>query len=110
MTLALLRELMAVEESKLSEINKDLPKYYALKTKFRMDKAKAFKAVEAVREYFKNYRQVNIDGVRVVGDDFWLLVRPSGTEPLLRVMIEARSVDRAKELLREVESIVGGLS
>ncbi|MEM1793696.1 MAG: phosphoglucosamine mutase [Desulfurococcaceae archaeon] len=110
MTLALLLELMAVEGRKLSEIYGDLPKYYALKTKFRMDKAKAFKAVEAVREYFKNYRQVNIDGVRVVGDDFWLLVRPSGTEPLLRVMIEARSVDRAKELLREVESIVGGLS
>jgi phosphomannomutase len=32
-------------------------------------------------------------------DDSWLLIRPSGTEPVLRVYVEARSPEMAKELL-----------
>mgnify|MGYP002762027098 CR=1 FL=1 len=46
------------------------------------------------------------DGGRVAVDDGWFLVRASGTQPLLRLTSQARSVDRAAELLGAAESLV----
>jgi phosphomannomutase len=45
--------------------------------------------------------QVNqIDGAKyIMEDDSWLLIRPSGTEPVLRVYVEARTPEMANELL-----------
>ena len=39
-----------------------------------------------------------IDGYRLDYGDAWVLARPSGTEPVVRVYAEARSADRAREL------------
>ncbi|MFW5924498.1 MAG: phosphoglucosamine mutase [archaeon] len=39
------------------------------------------------------------DGIRIDIDDGWLLIRASGTEPLVRLTAEAREEDRADELL-----------
>lgn len=44
--------------------------------------------------------------MKVVGDDFWVLVRPSGTEPVLRIMLEARSPENATVLLSKVKEVV----
>jgi phosphomannomutase len=40
------------------------------------------------------------DGVKyLLADDSWLLIRPSGTEPVLRVYAEAREAGMVEELL-----------
>ncbi|TET73240.1 MAG: hypothetical protein E3J56_04350, partial [Candidatus Aminicenantes bacterium] len=41
------------------------------------------------------------------GDDSWLLIRFSGTEPLVRVYSEAESLERARELLDEGKKLIG---
>jgi phosphomannomutase len=47
-----------------------------------------------------------IDGVKyILADDSWLLIRPSGTEPVLRVYAEGRSNDMVKALLKFGETI-----
>lgn len=47
------------------------------------------------------------DGVKfVLADDSWLLIRPSGTEPVLRMYAEADSPDRVQSLLRAGEGLV----
>ncbi len=50
-----------------------------------------------------------IDGIRVATGDGWVLVRPSGTEPKIRVTAEARlGVDGLfKKTCRTVESAIG---
>ena len=48
---------------------------------------------------------VTIDGVKVFGEDYWFLVRPSGTEPLLRIMVEAKDKEKAEELARQLVKI-----
>ncbi|MEW6504498.1 MAG: phosphoglucomutase/phosphomannomutase family protein [Chloroflexota bacterium] len=46
------------------------------------------------------------DGVKyILADDSWLLIRPSGTEPVLRVYAEGRSVEMVKELLKYGEGV-----
>jgi phosphomannomutase len=47
------------------------------------------------------------DGVKfVLDDDSWLLIRPSGTEPVLRMYAEAHSPDLVQSLLRAGELLV----
>lgn len=47
-----------------------------------------------------------IDGVRVSTDDGWFLIRPSGTEPVVRVTAEARDPARASALLEDASTVV----
>jgi phosphomannomutase len=55
-------------------------------------------------------RQVDtLDGVKYrLDDDSWLLIRPSGTEPLLRVYAEAPTDERVKALLGYGEQVAAG--
>jgi phosphomannomutase len=51
------------------------------------------------------------DGVKyILADDSWLLIRPSGTEPVLRVYAEGRSQDMMKALLSYGESIAANIA
>ncbi|MEB3806706.1 MAG: phosphoglucosamine mutase [Desulfurococcales archaeon] len=97
---------MVDEEGSLSSLLKALPQYYPVKTKLPATREQAACAVEAVKEHYSNLRQVTIDGVKVFGDGYWVLVRPSGTEPVVRIMLEARDPSKADELLREVKSLL----
>jgi len=106
MKLALLLDMLAHEKKSLSELFDELPKYYPIKKKIPMSREEALKAVERVKEYFKNYRLVTIDGVKVFLENGWVLVRPSGTEPVLRVMVEGKSKDDAKMILEKVEHVI----
>lgn len=53
----------------------------------------------------------NRDGFKyILSDDSWLLIRPSGTEPVLRVYAEGRSMDMVKELLRYGEEVAASVA
>jgi len=53
----------------------------------------------------------NIDGVKyIMADDSWLLIRPSGTEPVLRVYAEGRSAEMVKALLGYGETIAASVT
>ncbi|HUW68441.1 MAG TPA: phosphoglucosamine mutase, partial [Candidatus Nanoarchaeia archaeon] len=41
----------------------------------------------------------NTDGIKIWYPDGWILIRPSGTEPLIRIFAESKSEDRARKLL-----------
>ena len=106
MKVALTLYMLAKEKRSLGEMLDELPVYYPLKTKLPATRQQALCAVEKVKEYFSNYRQVTIDGVKVLGDGFWVLVRPSGTEPVVRIMLEARTPEDAEKLLDEVKRVI----
>jgi len=105
MTLALFLEMMAREGRKASELFARLPRYYAVKTKIPMPRDKALKVVEELKKRYEGkpgVRLVTVDGVRVEAEDYWFLVRPSGTEPVLRIMVEARSPEKAEQIARQL--------
>ncbi len=105
MKTALIMELLAYENTRLSEIFDRLPKYYPVKTKVPMPREKALQVVEKVKEIYSSNRMVTIDGVKVFGEDYWFLVRPSGTEPLLRIMVEAKDKSKAEEIANNLVRI-----
>lgn len=103
---ALFLEALSVWKLRPSELFDQLPKYYVFKGKHKMPREVAMKVVEVLKEEFKGYKLITIDGVKVMGDGFWVLVRPSGTEPLLRVMAEARDEGLLKNILERVEKVI----
>ena len=60
-------------------------------------------AVDFVKESFKqDYAIDELDGVTVTGPDWWFNVRPSNTEPLLRLNVEAKTPERMKQVRDQV--------
>lgn len=90
----------------LTALVDELPSYPIHRTSIRLeDPSRAMEHVDhLVRE--TDHPIDDRDGVRVETGDGWFLIRPSGTEPLIRVTAEARSPDRAAALFEEAKSIV----
>ena len=55
-----------------------------------------------MRQAFAQFQMDTRDGVKVLVPDGWLLVRGSNTEPIIRVVAEAKSEQRARELVDDV--------
>ncbi|MEL9929469.1 MAG: phosphoglucosamine mutase, partial [Sulfolobales archaeon] len=106
---ALMLEYMAFEKRGLDELMSELPKTYVIKTKSPTNPAKTEKVVEELKRMYSGERQITVDGVKVIGRDYWFLVRASGTEPVLRIMIEALSRETAERILGEIKSVVDRL-
>jgi phosphomannomutase len=58
--------------------------------------------IEELAERYRDGRQDRLDGLTVEFDDWWFNVRPSNTEPLLRLNVEARTEHRLREVAAEV--------
>jgi phosphomannomutase len=59
----------------------------------------------------KTVQVSTMDGVKYIfADDSWLLIRPSGTEPVLRVYAEGRSQEMVKELLKFGEGVAASIT
>lgn len=59
-----------------------------------------------VKDVFKEYPQDRLDGITVRGEDWWFNVRPSNTEPLLRLNVEARDKKKVDELVAKVKAVI----
>ncbi|MDM7275326.1 MAG: phosphoglucosamine mutase [Thermoprotei archaeon] len=106
MAIALALDMLASLKSKMSDLISALPKYYPVKTKIPMSRGEILCSLEAVKELFSGYRIITIDGVKVLGEDFWILVRPSGTEPVLRIMAEASSREKAENIVNTTRRVL----
>jgi phosphoglucosamine mutase len=117
--LSALKLMMALEtEGKtLSELLSGIPEYPTLRAKVEchdLEKGKAMESVSSAHggEFGEVEEVSTLDGVRLRLKDGWVLIRPSGTEPIIRITVEARSESRAKDLLaagrRFVEGVLGG--
>lgn len=65
------------------------------------------RALRQLAEEFKDAAQDRLDGLTVTYADCWFNVRPSNTEPLLRLNLEAETESRARSALKKIEKILG---
>jgi phosphomannomutase len=98
---ALLLQLLHEENRALSAIVRDLPKYVIVKDKLDRPKASLDTVYAALRQAFPDAEPDTQDGLRLSWKDRWVHVRPSGTEPIVRVIAEAPSLADANELVRK---------
>lgn len=100
MTAAMMVQLLAMKKQPLSTLVDELPPSVMLKHKFHTDKAVLM--LEAVRKKFSGDLINAVDGIRIDRPDAWALIRPSGTEPLVRLFIESANEATAKAFEAEI--------
>ncbi len=101
MTVAKILEIVAKEKKPLSELVAELPVYYASKTKVACpDDEKEF-VMSSIAQEIQTTTDFNLDltdGVKILKDDGWVIIRPSGTEPIFRCFAESDSQEKADEM------------
>ncbi len=95
---------MVSDQGPLSELLASVPEYPTMREKLPCPNEKKDKVMESVESEleacFNDSSNVNnIDGIRITFEDgSWVLVRPSGTEPYIRITLEGRNNARAEEI------------
>ena len=102
--MALILNLLAEEACTVSELVRSLPTYTMHKAKFPLQREKLPKLFEAVRTRWPDAEVNTQDGLRLDGPNWWVHVRPSNTEPVVRVIAEAP--ENAEALCDEVQQLM----
>jgi len=105
---ARLLELIARDGRPLSQMLDDVPRTYASpEIRFDFPEDKKFRAVELAKERLRKHgKTIEVDGVRVILEGGWGLVRASNTQPLLVLRWEATSEAKLREIQRLIEGTV----
>lgn len=95
---AMLLEILATSKKALSELIDELPTYYSEKRKVECPDDKKQLVAEGIINDTTEYEVDTTDGVKVITDEGWVIIRPSGTEPIYRCFSEAKTPEKAAEL------------
>jgi phosphomannomutase/phosphoglucomutase len=102
MTAAMMVSLLASSKKKLSELARELPKRHIIKDKIMAKKGAEILAVLPL--HYPDSRIDMTDGVKIFTSDAWALVRASGTEPIIRIIIDAKSASAGMALYQDVRT------
>ncbi|MCJ7818070.1 MAG: phosphoglucosamine mutase, partial [Candidatus Thorarchaeota archaeon] len=91
----------ALEDKTLSELVSELPTYFNTKVKVQVPQEKKEALLGALLELSKDMNRITLDGVKIIHDDGWILIRPSGTEPIYRCFAEGKTQETADRLSDE---------
>jgi phosphomannomutase/phosphoglucomutase len=106
MTAATMLALVSVRRKPLSELIAALPHFVMYQEKRRTSHAP--RIVTAMKTCFCDCPMDERDGIRITRNGAWALIRPSGTEPLVRIYTESENGEEAKKLLDEILSRIAG--
>jgi len=81
----------------LTELKNILPKYYIHKMKVSIFNSDPDKIIESFKSNYKDEKINTDDGLRIDFKDHWLHLRKSNTEPIIRIITEAGSIEEAKK-------------
>lgn len=100
-----LLEQMQIASKKLSEIAKPYQKYFhSGEINFKVDNTN--QVIKRIKEKYKHGKITQVDGVRIDFNDFWFLLRASNTEPVLRLIIEAKTKELLEAKLKEIKALI----
>ncbi|WP_292460340.1 phosphomannomutase/phosphoglucomutase [Methanothermococcus sp.] len=105
--LALNYILYAIKDMKksLSELSKEYKKYFhSGEINFEVKDQKLI--MDKLKTKYSKCKIEEIDGVSIYCDNWWFNVRPSNTEPLLRLNLEADTEELMKEKIEEIKKII----
>ena len=100
--MSLVMHLLAESGKSVTELVGSVPRYTIVKEKLPCPSDRIPGVLRLVREKFGKLPMDTRDGVKVIMPDGWFLVRGSNTEPIVRVVAEAGSEERAREMVQDV--------
>ena len=104
--IALILELMAKENKTIKKIIEEIPKYEIVKEKLEIAKIDENSFLKNIKLKYPKSKITSIDGIKIDLENGWLHVRSSNTEPIVRIIAEAKSKKEAKEFIKNAIDII----
>jgi len=108
MTAAMMVRVLASRNLPLSSLVKKLPGNFMIKEKIHSDRSGDL--INHIISSFPRLKTDRTDGVKISSPDSWALIRPSGTEPFIRVIVESETRENAEKFHRELMSVISTFS
>ena len=99
-------EVLSRSGRPLSDLRRDFERY-AASGEINTEVDDPQRVIETVAERYAGARQDRLDGLTVDLGDWWFNLRPSNTEPLLRLNLEAADTSSCREHTEEVLAVIG---
>jgi phosphomannomutase/phosphoglucomutase len=107
MVAALISEMISVENKTVSSYVNEIQTPIIIRTKIPIaSREEGMRIVEELKSIYKGYNVIDIDGIKIIAREYSFLVRPSGTEPLIRITVESWDKDIAIKVLNELKSSI----
>ena len=105
--ITLVLHYMALAGSPLSTLVEDLPRYYFVKQTVPCPSSRVRSFLNLLKETYSREKMDLTDGLKILRPDSWAHIRPSNTEPIMRIVVEARSEEAAQVWAREIIAKMG---
>ncbi|MCF7918591.1 MAG: phosphoglucosamine mutase [Candidatus Cloacimonetes bacterium] len=99
--IALILAYMAQSGKSISTLAEVIPRYYFKKDKIKVVPEKLDSVMDNAEKIALVNKVDRTDGIKILGDKYWIHIRKSGTEPIVRVYVESDSATRSSELCAE---------
>ena len=100
--MAVVLEAMAVSGSSIGALRARFPRYAMVRDRLFCPARDIAPSLRVIQTLFRGERFDLTDGVKVMWSDRWLVVRPSTTEPVMRLVAEAPTQEEARSLVNRV--------
>lgn len=102
----LMLQLLAEKNITLSEYFKTLPEYFMIKEKLNV-KIDSYEVLSSILKKNDNMKEYSFtDGIRIKDEDWWVHIRRSNTEPIVRIIAESESEEKTKQVVDKYKSII----
>lgn len=106
---ALFLTLLAKRKTTASELRKTYPDYFISKNKLQLEQDSDLnKLFDKIKKHYTGHPILTIDGVKIEFSDGWVHLRPSNTEPVVRIYAESTSMEQAQQYADEVIRLAKG--
>ncbi len=102
--IALLLEYLAETNESISKLASYFPHYYIIKRKLKTTRENFSLLKIRLKKEFREAKFNFIDGIKVDLDESWIHIRHSGTEPVIRIITEAKTKREAEDLYKITSS------
>jgi phosphomannomutase/phosphoglucomutase len=110
MALAKILEIMAVSGKDIKRLIEELPKYYQAKDSVKASGDQKEIVLKKLAEKIKNKKIDLMDGLKIYEKEGWVLIRPSGTEDIIRIYSDAKSESDALKLKDKYKKMLSELA
>ncbi len=94
----------------IGELQRSLPQYFIAKSRIEIGETNVDQVLKSIVAKYKDQRLDLTDGLKILWPDHWVQIRPSNTEPIIRIYSEAKTMDQAYALAYQFVEEIKGMS